>query len=125
MINNAMPSGAGKDATGSKLSTMLALFVRGRTLNRFEAEDYHDHCLHTTVSTLKNTHGLAFNAEWETVPCLGGRSWVRVKRYSLLTAPTNLRGAKALLALWDAMAERKAAKRAAKTDQARKDGGQE
>lgn len=115
-----MLSGAGKDAT-TKLSTMLALFVRGRTLNRFEAEECHDHCLHTTVSTLKNNHDLSFNAEWETVPCLGGRSWVRVKRYSLLTTPTNLRAAKTLLALWDAMAERRAAKRA----QAKQDGAQD
>lgn len=36
----------------SKVATILALFVRGHNLNRFDAEKHHDHCLHSTVSSL-------------------------------------------------------------------------
>ena len=82
----------------TKLATMLALFCKGRSLNRFEAELWHDHCLNTTISTLKNGYGIEFLNYWETVPCMGGRATVRVKRYSLLATPDNIKGANALLA---------------------------
>ena len=112
MINQNMPSLAGEVTAKSKLGNMLELFCQGRYLNRYEAETFHDHCLHTTVSTLKNTHGIEFLSYWETVPCLGGRAWVRVKRYSLKPTPANIKAARTLLGLWDAMEKRRIEKKA-------------
>lgn len=84
----------------TKIATMLDLFLRGRNFNRFEAEDHHDHCLHSTVSTLQNGFGIIINRMSETVPCLRGRSTVRCKRYWLDTSPDNIAAARALLAYW-------------------------
>jgi hypothetical protein len=56
----------------TKLATILILLVSGRSLNKFEAENHHDHCLNTTVSTLQNGHGIVIDRERETVPCLNG-----------------------------------------------------
>jgi hypothetical protein len=36
-----------------KWQRILAAFVAGRSLHRFEAEKLADHCLHSTVSTLE------------------------------------------------------------------------
>lgn len=58
--------------------------LRERSLNRFEAQRYGDHCLHTTISTL-TSEGHKFHSEWERVPTRFGRD-VRVKRYFLLKA---------------------------------------
>lgn len=84
----------------TKMATMLELFLKGRNLNRFEAEDHHDHCLHSTVSTLQNGFGIIISRMSETVPCLRGRSTVRCKRYWLDTSPDNIAAARALLAYW-------------------------
>lgn len=59
--------------------------LRTRSLNRFEAERYGDHCLHSTISTLRGM-GHVFHDEWETVPTRFGKE-VRVKRYHLLRGP--------------------------------------
>ena len=83
--------------TGTKLETILRVFLRGVSLNRFQAEDHHDHCLHSTVSTLQNGFGILIARKSETVPCLHGRSTVRCMRYWLDTAPDNLVAARALL----------------------------
>lgn len=56
--------------------------LRQRSLNRFEAEGFGDHCLHSTVSTLA-AEGHAFASQWEKVPTRFGRP-VQVKRYFLL-----------------------------------------
>lgn len=53
-----------------------------RSLNRFEAERYGDHCLHSTISTLRGI-GYVFHDEWETVPTRWGTD-TRVKRYFLI-----------------------------------------
>lgn len=66
-------------------------------MNRFEAENHHDHCLHSTVSTLQNQHLITIASEFERVPCMGGASTVRVKRYWLETSPRNIKVARALL----------------------------
>lgn len=58
--------------------------LRERSLNRFEAQRYGDHCLNTTISILA-AEGHKIHSEWETVPTRFGRS-VRVKRYFLLEA---------------------------------------
>jgi len=85
--------------TGSKIETILRVFLRGISLNRFEAESHHDHCLHSTVSTLQNGFGILISRQSEVVPCLHGSSTVRVNRYWLDTAPDNLAAARALLGM--------------------------
>lgn len=98
--HQAMAERPGKDTTPpSKIETMLALFVDGKHLNRFDAESYHDHCLHSTVATLESL-GIRISREWERVPCLGGRAMVRVKRYWLDAAPDNVAAARRVLAAW-------------------------
>lgn len=86
-------------ARTTKISTILSLFLRGQKLNRFEAERHHDHCLHSTVSSIQDW-GLIVDREWERVPCLGGRSTVRCKRYWLRSTPDNLAAARSLLNAW-------------------------
>lgn len=85
------------DKPRTKLETVFKQFVMGRDFNRFEAEDFHDHCLHSTVSTLQNGYGIKIDSEFETVPCLRGRSTVRCKRYWLNTSPDNIAAARVLL----------------------------
>ena len=87
------------DKPGSKIATMLGLLFRGNSLNRFEAENHHDHCLHSTVSTLQNDYGILIARKSETVPCLRGRSRVRCMRYWLDTSPVNTAAARALLSM--------------------------
>lgn len=52
-----------------------------RSLNRFEAEVFGDHCLHSTISTL-HKKGCLFDKQWESVPNRFGEE-TRVKRYTL------------------------------------------
>lgn len=61
---------------------ILRLFESGRSLNRFEAEREHDHCLHSTVASLERDYGLSISREWETVPGYADIP-TRVKRYFL------------------------------------------
>ncbi len=82
----------------SKVAAILKLFLQGRNLNRFEAETHHDHCLHSTVSSLED-YGVRIARHWETVPCLGGKATVRCKRYAIDTAMDNMAAARALLAV--------------------------
>lgn len=63
----------------NKQSSILAIMKEGKSLNRFEAENIGDHCLHSTISTLRNK-GYKFNDEWEYVKTRFGRE-VHVKRY--------------------------------------------
>ena len=86
-------------ATTTKIETILRVFVPGASLNRFEAERHHDHCLHSTVASLEG-YGITIGRQWEKVPCLGGRAWVRCKRYWLERQPDNVAAAQALLAVW-------------------------
>lgn len=94
---NMAPSGSGENST--KIQAILRLFLNGKSLNRFEAEAHHDHCLHTSVSTLQG-HGVAIARHWESVPCLNGRARVRCKRYWLDSTPENIARARDLLELW-------------------------
>ena len=81
----------------TKIETILGLFIGGKSMNRFEAEQHHDHCLHSTVSTIQNQHLITIASEYERVPCMGGDGTVRVKRYWLDTNPKNIKAACALL----------------------------
>lgn len=77
-----------------KWQRVLEAFVAGRTYNRFEAEwSLHDHCLHSTVSTLQDM-GIVIHRESETVRGYQGNPTV-VKRYWL--APASRMRALALL----------------------------
>ena len=81
----------------TKLTTILREFVLGRNMNRFEAEAHHDHCLHSTVSTLQNGYGIKIDRMFEVVPCVRGRLRVRCTRYWLDTCHDNLVAARRLL----------------------------
>ena len=98
---NDMAVGSGRDtpANSTKLASILYTFLPGRTLNRFEAEDHFDHCLHSTVSSLEG-HGLVFERRWERVLCVRGTKSVRCKRYWLNKAAENTALANNLLKKW-------------------------
>ncbi|MYN11776.1 hypothetical protein GSY71_01235 [Pusillimonas sp. TS35] len=56
--------------------------LRKRSLNRFEAEVYGDHCLHSTIAELRKDGHNIFG-QTEVVPTRFGKT-TRVKRYFLL-----------------------------------------
>jgi hypothetical protein len=95
---NSVDSTTSTPAKTTKLATILRLLVNGKSLNRFEAERHHDHCLHTTVSTLQNGQGITIDRMFESVPCNRGTAWTRVCRYWLNTCPDNIQRARVLLA---------------------------
>lgn len=66
----------------NKTARILKVMLDGGSLNRFDAEPVGDHCLNSTISTLKNRYGLVFNRSWERVPNRWG-STTPVVRYSL------------------------------------------
>ena len=68
----------------NKETTILAILRAGQSLNRFEAERFGDHCLHSTIATLRSK-GYQFYDVWEWVPTRFGKE-VHVKRYSYLGA---------------------------------------
>jgi hypothetical protein len=99
-----------------KWKRVLEAFLAGRSFNRFQAErELHDHCLHSTVSTLQGM-GVNIHRQMETVPGFQGcptevmRYWLapasRHKAMELLgralpcTDPSD-----ACLSLFDAIAE--------------------
>jgi hypothetical protein len=88
-----------KAAHKSKLATILKVFLSGQSLNRFDAERYHDHCLNSTVSTLQNSHGVLIKRHRETVPCVNGKSMTSVNRYWLNPSPENIRHTEKVLAI--------------------------
>lgn len=99
---NCMTEGSGKHTPkATKLEIILRHLVNGKSLNRFEAEHHHDHCLNSTISTLQNGHGIIIDRERETLPCLNGTAKVSVKRYWLSTAPENIKRARTLLSFWE------------------------
>lgn len=63
----------------TKESRILKELRGGCSLNRFEAERLGDHCLHSTIATLRSK-GYSFYDEWERVPTRFNKE-VRVKRY--------------------------------------------
>lgn len=101
MNETNMTAGSGKKPTTSptKVATMLLIFWAGARLTRFDAERHHDHCLHSTVSTLEGL-GVEFERHWERVPCLGGTRETRCKRYWMKDANENRARAHALLKTW-------------------------
>jgi hypothetical protein len=93
-----MAEGSGKDTSKStKLANILRQLLNGKSLNRFDAQHHHDHCLNTTISTLQNGNGIIIDRKRETVPCLNGAATVSVNRYWLNTKPDNIKRAHDLL----------------------------
>lgn len=90
----------------SKICRVLAILISGRSLNRFEAEREGEHCLHSTVAVLSNTHCLLITRTPEKVPTNWGAS-CRVIRYRL--APSHIDRAEKLLALLTARSAGRAA----------------
>lgn len=86
-------------AAPSKICRILAILISGRSLNRFEAERFGEHCLHTTISALANKYDLLFIRTPEAVPTNWGAS-CRVIRYQL--APSHLGRARTLLRILSA-----------------------
>lgn len=99
MSENDMAGRPGIGASGTKIETILKVFDRRISLNRFEAEAHHDHCLHSTVASIER-YGIEIGRQWETVPCLRGKASVRCKRYWLDSKPENLARTRAQLAIW-------------------------
>lgn len=95
---NSVDSKTGTPAKTTKLATILGLLVSGKSLNRFEAEHHHDHCLNSTISALQNVHSITIERERESVPCVGGMATVSVNLYRLNTKPENIKRARDLLA---------------------------
>lgn len=81
----------------TKLVRILSHFINGFSLNRFDAEAHHDHCLHSTVAVLKNGYGLDVDRQREQVPCLHGSAKTWVMRYWLSTDAANLKLARLVL----------------------------
>jgi hypothetical protein len=96
--NKQADSKTNKAPKTTKMATILGLLVSGLSLNKFEAEHHHDHCLNTTISTLQNGHGIQIDRERESVPCLSGMATVNVSRYWLNTKYDNIERALDLLA---------------------------
>ena len=87
-----------------KTTSILKLLYEGKSLNRFEAEFHNDHCLNSTISAI-GKYGIAINREWERVPCLGGKTTCKVKRYWLASTPDNLEKAQKVLSIVEASNE--------------------
>lgn len=73
----------------NKLSNILFCFAIGGTLNRFEAERIGDHCLNSTISTIRNRLNIPLADSWERVPNRFG-TLTPVKRYLLLPEERKL-----------------------------------
>jgi hypothetical protein len=102
MNTKEMTEGSGKDTPKTtKLEKILRQLVNGKSLNRFEAEHHHDHCLNTTISILQNKRGIIIDRERENVPCLNGADTTSVNRYWLNTEPDNIKRAHDLLSFWE------------------------
>jgi len=64
----------------NKNNTIMGILYQ-RPLHRFQAEVEGDHCLPSTISSLKTLHGLEFPRRWVKVPNrFGGET--SVKEYS-------------------------------------------
>ncbi|TXI62716.1 MAG: hypothetical protein E6Q48_05485 [Limnohabitans sp.] len=96
---NMTEIGSGADAPTGKHATILKAFLEGRSLNRFEAEALHDHCLNSTVSALQNNFGIVIDRHREKVPCVNGKASTSVNRYRLNAKPANVKRARDTLAL--------------------------
>jgi len=64
----------------TKIETVFEALMTGKSYNRFQAERLlHDHCLHSTISTIEKKYRITVSRKYETVPCHGGST--KVCRY--------------------------------------------
>lgn len=71
------------DECHTKKERVLNHLAHYGSINRFEASQLlYDTTLNSTISFLANTHGIAFDKQWESVPNRVGGS-TKVKRYTL------------------------------------------
>lgn len=82
-----------------KIDRILLELRRGISLNRFDAEHMGDHCLNTTISTLRG-EGWLIAGEWETVPTRFGKT-ARVLRYRLTGYRNPAEAAEEIAAILD------------------------
>lgn len=83
--------------TPKKCVRVLSALLTGKSFNRFEAEtELNDHCLHSTISTLKNKYSVIVSRKSETVRGYQGIPTI-VKRYSLDRDEENLKLVRQLL----------------------------
>lgn len=89
---------ANASVPGKKWETVLRYLLNVGSLNRFEAETrVNDHCLHTSIASLRREFGIECGRKFETVPCLKGRAKTKVKRYWICPDPDNLKRAREAL----------------------------
>lgn len=81
-----------------KWKRIMRALVSG-TLNRFEAERHHDHCLNSTIAEIRRDHLVEIDWHWEEVPAMGGRAVARCKRYWVRRTDGNLNRARDLLGM--------------------------
>lgn len=98
-------------AKDNKITRVLALLAAGQSLNRLEVLRHGDTVLNSTISTLRNSHGLTILDVWETHT--GPNGTAPVKRYWIPEGEA-MEQAHKLLSHWRARAEVKAVKAAAK-----------
>ncbi|TDQ37566.1 hypothetical protein [Thiopseudomonas denitrificans] len=97
----------GQPVKDNKITRVLALLVAGRSINRLEVLAHGDTVLNSTISTLRNSHGLTIADEWETHT--GPNGSAPVKRYWIPEGEA-MEQAHKLLNHWRAKAARKAVK---------------
>jgi len=73
----------------TKTRSVLDALMSGESFNRFEsARKLHDHCLHSTISTLHNKYGIQIERVMENVPNFLGKK-TTCKRYWLSEESIN------------------------------------
>jgi hypothetical protein len=75
-------------ATTTKSETILRHFVGGSSLNRFETERHHDHCLHSTVPSLAARFATAGHTLQRTAPQDGPVTYYAERRGLVRDLPT-------------------------------------
>jgi hypothetical protein len=85
-------------APETKLVRILRLLYEGGAWTFQTIREHGESCLHSTVSTLQNLHGIEVDREPHTVRGFGGRA-TRCKLYRLRRTPDNLKRARAVLGM--------------------------
>ncbi|WP_305073884.1 hypothetical protein [Propionivibrio sp.] len=68
----------------TKLDRIINILrTRPEGLNRFEAEQFGDHCLNSTIAVIRDLYGDKLIQRWETVPSRFTQHGVRVLRFWL------------------------------------------
>ena len=67
----------------SKIRRVTEVMSRPEGLTRFEAENYGEHCLNSTVAIIRKRYGDRLTQQWETVPTRYCPDGVRVLRFWL------------------------------------------